>query len=231
MSPALRAANVGISVDSAADIAKESADLILLEKSLLVLHAGVVEGRNVFANILKYIRMGASSNFGNMFSVLGASACPALRADGPGPDPDQQPALRLLADTDPDRRRRPGAGRPTAPLEIGDIARYILCIGPCSSVFDYTTYAMMVFVFGCWEPASAPLFRTGWFVESLLTQTLIIHIIRTNQIPFFQSRASWPLIMTTAAVMVIGVWLPHSPHSAQCWDLYPCRSSTGPCCC
>lgn len=209
--PALRAANVGISVDSAADIAKESADLILLEKSLLVLHAGVVEGRNVFANILKYIRMGASSNFGNMFSVLGASLVLPFVPMAPVQiltnnllyDFSQIPIP--TDDVDPEQVARP------RPWTIGDIARYILCIGPCSSVFDYTTYAMMVFVFGCWEPASAPLFRTGWFVESLLTQTLIIHIIRTDQIPFFQSRASWPLIMTTAAVMVIGVWLPHSP--------------------
>jgi Mg2+-importing ATPase len=95
------------------------------------------------------------------------------------------------------------------PWHMGEIARFILLIGPCSSVFDYTTYLLMLFVFNCWD--NAQLFQTGWFVESLLTQTLIIHIIRTNRIPFLQSRASWPLTVTTAIIMAIGVWLPTSP--------------------
>jgi Mg2+-importing ATPase len=92
-----------------------------------------------------------------------------------------------------------------------DLTRFILFIGPCSSVFDYTTYAIMLFVFGCWDPSHASLFQTGWFVESLLTQTLIIHVIRTSKIPFLQSRASYPLIATSVAIMVIGIWLPSSP--------------------
>ncbi|HVC99393.1 MAG TPA: magnesium-translocating P-type ATPase, partial [Pirellulales bacterium] len=209
--PALHAADVGISVDTAVDIAKESADAILLEKDLLVLNEGVLEGRKVFANILKYIRMGASSNFGNMFSVLGASIflpfVPMI--------PIQILTNNLLYDfsqvpipaddVDPEQIARP------RPWSMNAISRFILLIGPCSSIFDYTTFFVMLDVFGCWDPARAPLFQTGWFVESLLTQTLIIHIIRTNRIPFLQSWASWPLIVTTAVNMFVGAWLPYSP--------------------
>ncbi|MBI3861898.1 MAG: cation transporting ATPase C-terminal domain-containing protein, partial [Planctomycetia bacterium] len=204
-------ADVGISVDTAVDIAKESADCILLEKDLLVLNEGVLEGRKVFANILKYIRMGASSNFGNMFSVLGASIflpfVPMI--------PIQILTNNLLYDfsqvpipaddVDPEQIARP------RPWSMNAVSRFILLIGPCSSVFDYTTFFVMLYVFGCWDPARAPLFQTGWFVESLLTQTLIIHVIRTNRIPFLQSRASWPLTVTTALIMLVGAWLPYSP--------------------
>lgn len=209
--PALRAADVGISVDTAVDIAKESADAILLEKDLLVLVAGVREGRKVFANILKYIRMGASSNFGNMFSVLGASIfLPFIPMT-----PLQILTNNLLYDfsqvpipaddVDPEQIARP------RPWSMNAISRFILFIGPCSSVFDYTTFFMMLYVFGCWDPARASLFQSGWFVESLLTQTLIIHVIRTNRIPFLQSWASWPLLVTTAVIMLLGAWLPSSP--------------------
>jgi Mg2+-importing ATPase len=209
--PALRAADVGISVDTAVDIAKESADAILLEKSLLVLEEGVLEGRKVFANILKYIRMGASSNFGNMFSVLGASALLPFVPMAPIQiltnnllyDFSQVPIP--TDDVDPEQITRP------RPWAMSQIARFILFIGPCSSVFDYTTFFIMLYVFGCWDPSKATLFQTGWFVESLLTQTLIIHIIRTNRIPFLESRASWPLIVTTVLIMAFGVWLPFSP--------------------
>jgi Mg2+-importing ATPase len=207
--PALRAADVGISVDTAVDIAKESADAILLEKNLLVLNEGVLEGRKVFANILKYIRMGASSNFGNMFSVLGASIfLPFLPMA-----PIQILTNNLLYDfsqvpiptddVDPEQIARP------RPWSIRAIARFILFIGPCSSIFDYTTFFMMLYIFGCWDGES--LFQTGWFVESLLTQTLIIHIIRTNRIPFLQSSASGPLIVTSVVIILIGIWLPYSP--------------------
>ncbi len=209
-SPALRAADVGISVDSAADIAKEAADLILLEKSLMVVVDGVREGRKVFANILKYIRMGASSSFGNMFSVLGASAfVPYLPMT-----PIQILTNNLLYDfsqvpiptdeVDPDEIAKP------QPWQIGQIARYIMLIGPCSSVFDYTTFLILLYVFHAWDPARQAIFQTGWFVESLLTQTLIIHVIRTNRIPFLESRASWPLLLTSGVIMLIGVWLPSS---------------------
>ena len=221
--PALRAADVGVSVDSAVDIAKESADIILLEKSLMVLEEGVLEGRKVFANILKYIRMGASSNFGNMFSVLGASVFLPFVPMAP---------IQILSnnllydfsqvaiptdDVDPDQIAKP------RPWSMRELQRFILFIGPCSSVFDYATYGLMWFFFHCKNLAlaapagvilgpgrtySESLFQTGWFVESLITQTLIIHIIRTNRIPFLQSRASWPLIVSTVIIMVVGMWAP-----------------------
>ena len=209
--PALRAADVGISVDTATDIAKESADLILLEKDLMVLDGGVIEGRKVFANIVKYIRMGASSNFGTMFSVLGASAfLPFLPMA-----PIQVLTNNLLYDfsqvpipadaVDEEQVARP------RPWNIGEIKRFILFIGPISSIFDYTTFFVMLYIFKCWDPSRASLFQTGWFVESLMTQTLIIHVIRTNKIPFIQSRASWALTATTLAIMAFGMLLPYSP--------------------
>ncbi len=229
--PALRAADVGISVDNAVDIAKESADVILLEKSLMVLEEGVLEGRKVFVNILKYIRMGASSNFGNMFSVIGASAwLPYVPMA-----PIQVLTNNLLYDFSqvpiPTDNVGPQQTAKPRPWQIGDIARFIVFIGPISSIFDYTTYAMMWFVFKCSQlnllpPAeladrftkpgaeqsyAAALFHTGWFVESLMTQTLIIHVIRTNLIPFVQSRASWQLTLTTVLIMVLGAFLPYSP--------------------
>ena len=209
--PALRAADVGISVDTATDIAKESADLILLEKDLMVLEGGVIEGRKVFANIVKYIRMGASSNFGNMFSVLGASAFLRFLPMAPIQvltnnllyDFSQVPIPADAVDEEQVARPRP--------WDIGEIKRFILFIGPISSIFDYTTFFVMLWIFRCWDPSRASLFQTGWFVESLMTQTLIIHVIRTNKIPFLQSRASWALTATTLAIMAVGVWLPYSP--------------------
>ena len=213
--PALKAADIGISVDTATDIAKESADLILLEKDLMVLEGGVIEGRKVFANILKYIRMGASSNFGNMFSVLGASAfLPFIPMA-----PIQVLTNNLLYDfsqvpipidsVDEEQVARP------RPWNIDEIKRFILFVGPISSIFDYTTFFVMLWVFNCWDPSRASVFQTGWFVESLMTQTLIIHVIRTNKIPFIQSRASWPLTATTLAIMAFGAWLPYSPLASS----------------
>jgi Mg2+-importing ATPase len=213
--PALHAADVGISVDTAVDIAKESADIILLEKSLLVLDEGVLEGRKVFSNIVKYVRMGASSNFGNMFGVLGASVfVPFLPMR-----PIQILANNLLYDVgqaaiptdavDAERIQEPRT------WDLKELTRFILFIGPCSSIFDYSTYFLMLYVFNCWDvstPAAAAhsqsLFQTGWFVESLLTQTLVIHVIRTNKIPFLQSRPSTFLLTTSAAIMAVGVSLP-----------------------
>jgi Mg2+-importing ATPase len=207
--PALKAADVGISVDGAVDIAKESSDIILLENSLLVLEQGVLEGRRVFGNIIKYIKMAASSNFGNMFSVVGASAflpfLPML--------PIQVLTNNLLYDfsqttiptdsVDADWLVKPRQ------WTISNILRFILFIGPISSIFDYLTFFIMLYVFDCrHNPA---LFHTGWFVESIFTQTLIIHVIRTNKIPFIQSRASWPLILTSIIIVAVGAWLTVSP--------------------
>jgi len=205
----LIAADVGISVDTAADIAKESSDLILLEKSLLVLRDGIKEGRRIFDNIIKYIKMAASSNFGNMFSVVGGSIflpfLPML--------PVQILANNMLYDfsqmtiptdkVDEDHLLKPKK------WNFKNIKRFILFFGPISSLFDYATFFVMLYVFHAWGNPS--LFHTGWFVESLLTQTLIVHIIRTSKIPFFQSFASWPLILSTICVIGAGIYLPFSP--------------------
>ena len=231
--PALRAADVGLSVDNAVDIAKESADMILLEKDLMVLEEGVLEGRKVFVNILKYIRMGASSNFGNMFSVLGASAWLKFLPM----QPIQVLTNNLLYDFSQVPIPTDNVGTAVIskprPWAMGEIAQFIIFIGPISSIFDYTTYALMYFYFKCSNLGLVPptpelvarfasakdndhtyaaaLFSTGWFVESLMTQTLIVHVIRTNQIPFIQSRASWQLTMTTIVIMLVGAVLPFSP--------------------
>lgn len=224
--PALKAADVGISVDSAVDIAKESADIILLEKSLAVLGEGVAEGRKVFGNIVKYIKMGASSNFGNMFSVLGASLfLPFLPMA-----PVQVLLNNLLYDfsqtaiptdnVDADYLEQPRR------WEIGNILKFMLYMGPVSSLFDFITYAVLLGVFDAWrQPA---LFQSGWFVESLLTQTLIIHIIRTAKVPFVQSRASGALILTSLIIACVGVAMPLTPLGALFgfvplpWAYWPC---------
>ncbi len=207
--PALKAADVGVSVDTAADIAKESADIILLDKSLGVLKDGAIEGRRVFGNITKYIKMGASSNFGNMFSVLGASIMlPFLPMA-----PLQVLTNNLLYDfsqtTIPTDAVDPEYLSSPRKWEIGNITRFMVFIGPMSSIFDYATYFVMLYVFHAWN--NAALFQTGWFVESILTQTLIIHIIRTAKVPFIQSRASTPLILSTLLICAIAVALPFSP--------------------
>lgn len=207
--PALKAADVGISVNSAVDIAKESSDIILLENDLLVLEQGVREGRRVFGNILKYIKMAASSNFGNMFSVVGASAflpfLPML--------PVQVLINNLLYDFSqvPIPTDEVDAEWLVKPRKwaIGNLQRFILFIGPISSIFDYATFFIMLYVFNCWN--NPALFHTGWFVESLFTQTLIIHIIRTNKIPFLQSWASRPLILGSLVIVTVGAWLTVSP--------------------
>ena len=210
---ALKAADVGVSVDSAVDIAKETADIILLEKSLLVLDDGVIEGRKVFGNVVKYIRMGASSNFGNMFSVLGASAwLPFLPMA-----PVQVLTNNLLYDFSQtaiptDNVDEEYLAKPRR-WEIGNIGRYMLFIGPISSVFDYATYLVMYFFFHATTLAQASLFQTGWFVESIISQTLIIHVIRTPRLAFIESRASAALTLTTLVVCIVGLWLPYSTFS------------------
>lgn len=209
--PALRTADIGISVDTAVDIAKEAADIILLEKSLMVLEEGVLEGRRTFANMLKYIKMTASSNFGNVFSVLVASAfipfLPML--------PMHLLVQNLLYDisqiaipfdnVDEELLKKPQRWQP------GDVGRFMVFFGPISSIFDITTYAMMWFVFSANTPEEQTLFQSGWFIVGLLTQTLIVHMIRTPKIPFIQSRAATPLLVMTAVIMGIGIFLPMGP--------------------
>ena len=210
---ALRTADIGVSVDSGVDIAKEAADIILLEKSLMILEEGVVEGRKTFVNMLKYIKMAASSNFGNVFSVLLASAflpfLPML--------PIQLLVQNLLYDTsqiaipfdnvDEELLAKPQRWSP------GELGRFMLFFGPISSIFDILTYAVMWFVFAANTPAMQTLFQSGWFVEGLLTQTLIVHTIRTRKIPFLQSRASPPLLFMTGAIMATGVFMAMGPVS------------------
>lgn len=207
--PALRAADVGISVDSAVDIAKESAGIILLESSLNVLADGVIEGRKVFGNITKYIKMGASSNFGNMFSVIGASIflpfLPML--------PSQIIFNNLLYDLSQtaipfDSVDKEYLDRPRK-WQIRDIGRFMLHIGPISSIFDYTTFFIMLFIFHAWN--NPALFQTGWFIESLASQTLIIHVIRSKKMPFFQTWASPPLLITSLLVIATGIGITLSP--------------------
>ncbi len=217
----LIAADVGISVDTAADIAKESSDLILLEKSLIVLKEGIKEGRRIFDNILKYIKMAASSNFGNMFSVVGGSIflpfLPML--------PVQILTNNMLYDfsqmtiptdnVDEDQLLKPKK------WDFQKIKKFIIFFGPISSIFDFSTFFVMLYVFNTFgNPA---LFHTGWFVESLLTQTLIVHIIRTSKIPFIQSRASLPLIISTLCVIAFGIFLPYTSlgHALQFVPLPP----------
>ncbi len=212
---ALRDADVGISVDTATDIAKESADIILLEKDLMVLRKGVIYGRRTFGNIIKYIKMTASSNFGNMFSMLGASAflpfLPML--------PIQILVNNLLYDIS--QVSIPWDSMDAEYLEqpkkwnAGGIAKFMVYIGPISSIFDYATFALMWFVFKANAPAHQSLFQTAWFVESLLSQTLIVHMIRTRKIPFIQSWATAPVVALTSVIMLIAIAIPFSPLAAS----------------
>ncbi|MEY2169322.1 MULTISPECIES: magnesium-translocating P-type ATPase [unclassified Rhodanobacter] len=213
--PALHDADVGISVDTATDIAKESADIILLEKNLMVLEEGVLEGRVTFGNIIKYIKMTASSNFGNMFSVLVASAflpfLPML--------PLQILVLNLLYDISQlsipfDRMDEEYLSRPRK-WDASDIGRFMVWIGPVSSIFDMTTFWLMWHVFGANGPEHQALFQSGWFIESLLTQTLIVHMIRTRRIPFLQSAAAAPVLGLTTAIIIIGMVIPYTGLGAK----------------
>ena len=205
--PALKAADVGISVDNAVDIAKESADIILLQKNLMVLGDGVIEGRRTFGNILKYIKMGSSSNFGNMFSMIGASLflpfLPMLpiqillnnflydlsQIAIPSDDVDEEYLLE------------------SRPWNVNYIKKFMLIIGPISSIFDFITFGVLWFIFR----TSEPLFHTGWFLESLCTQTLVIHIIRTGKIPFIESKPSQFLMFTSIYIVTIGLVIPFTP--------------------
>ncbi|MBU9516913.1 magnesium-translocating P-type ATPase [Burkholderia multivorans] len=218
--PALRDADVGISVDTGADIAKETADIILLEKSLMVLEEGVIKGRETFGNILKYLNMTASSNFGNVFSVLVASAFlpwePMLAT--------QLLVLNLIYDTSqmllPWDRMDPEFLKKPRKWEAGNIGRFMLWVGPTSSVFDITTYVLMWTVFGAGAmyhlhggDGGQIVMNSGWFVESLVSQTLVVHLLRTQKIPFLQSTASLPVLLSTITAIAIGCWLPFSPFA------------------
>ena len=225
---AMKASDVGISVDTAVDIAKESANIILLEKDLMVLEEGVIEGRKVYANIIKYIKMTASSNFGNMLSVLVASiALPFLPML-----PIQILVLNLIYDiscitvpwdnVDADYLKKPRS------WDASSIGKFMFWIGPTSSIFDLTTYALMFFIIcpqvigGTYgtlnaeqQIAFAMLFQAGWFVESMWSQTLIIHLIRTPKVPFLQSHASWQLTSLTMAGILVCTVLPYTPLAVQ----------------
>ncbi len=204
---ALHHADVGISVDSATDVAKDAADIILLEQDLAVLADGVAEGRRIFANTIKYVLMGSSSNFGNMFSITVAAAflpfLPML--------PFQILLNNLLYDTsqmaiptdlvDEEQLARPSH------WDITFIRHFMIRFGPISSVFDFATFAVMLWVFD----ATAPEFRSGWFVESLATQALIVFVIRTRRVPFFRSRPSRPLLVSVISVVIVGAMIPQSP--------------------
>ncbi|HET8563942.1 MAG TPA: magnesium-translocating P-type ATPase, partial [Candidatus Binatia bacterium] len=217
---ALRDADVGISVDTAVDIAKESADMILLDKDLMVIEEGVVTGRKMFGNIIKYIKMTASSNFGNVFSVLGASVfLPFLPME-----PIHLLVQNLLYDLSQtmipfDDVDKEFIEKPRK-WDTSGIARFMFFIGPISSIFDYTTFAVMWYVFGANSEAHQALFQSGWFVEALLSQTLIVHLIRTQKIPFLQSVASLPLILTTCLIGAVGIYIPYS-RLGQMIDLVP----------
>ncbi|HZK57449.1 MAG TPA: magnesium-translocating P-type ATPase [Clostridia bacterium] len=212
--PALREADVGISVDTAVDIAKESADIILLEKDLMILEEGVVQGRGIFGNIIKYINMTVSSNFGNVFSVLVASAflpfLPML--------PIHLLIQNLFYDIsqisipwdtmDKDYVKEPRQWDP------GNIMKFTIYIGPISSIFDIVTFLVMWYVFKANTPALQSLFHSGWFVEGLLSQTLIVHMIRTKKVPFIQSRATNPVLFLTGVIMIVGIFIPFSAFGA-----------------
>jgi len=237
---ALRQADVGISVDTAVDIAKESADIILLEKDLMVLNDGVTEGRKIFGNIMKYIKMTASSNFGNMFSVMAASAFLPFLPMMPIHILINNLLYDISQSTIPfDSVDKEYLEKPRK-WDASDLKRFMIFIGPISSIFDIATFLLMFFVIGPAVLGGAysaltgadmvtfqQLFHTGWFVESLLSQTLIVHMIRTRRIPFIQSRASWPVMLLTFTIMAIGVAIPYTALGAKIgliplpWHFYP----------
>ncbi|GAB2671217.1 magnesium-translocating P-type ATPase [Gordonia jinhuaensis] len=224
---ALRASDVGISVDTATDIAKESADIILLDKDLTVLEGGVVEGRRTYVNAMKYIKMTASSNFGNMFSVLVASALLPFLPMIPVVVLVQNLAYDLSMLTLPwDKVDYKDIAAPRT-WESTSLSRFMIRIGPISSIFDLTTFALMWFVFAANSPAHEALFQSGWFIESIVSQTLIVHMLRTSRIPFVTSRASLPVLLATGAVCVFGVLLPFTGWGATLglvplpWTYFP----------
>lgn len=212
---ALRESDIGISVDSAVDIAKESADIILLEKDLMVLENGVLEGRKTFGNIIKYVKMTASSNFGNMFSVLAASAFLPFLPMLPIHILIQNLLYDISQTTIPFDRMDPEYLRKPRIWDSSDLSRFMIWIGPISSIFDIATYVVMWWFFSCQSPEAQSLFQSGWFIEGLLSQTLIVHMIRTRKVPFLQSTASWPVLLMTFSIMAIGICVPFSSFGAS----------------
>lgn len=212
---ALRESDIGISVDSAVDIAKESADIILLEKDLMVLENGVLEGRKTFGNIIKYVKMTASSNFGNMFSVLAASAFLPFLPMLPIHILIQNLLYDISQTTIPFDRMDPEYLRKPRIWDSSDLSRFMIWIGPISSIFDIATYVVMWWFFSCQSPETQSLFQSGWFIEGLLSQTLIVHMIRTRKVPFLQSTASWPVLLMTFSIMAIGICVPFSSFGAS----------------
>lgn len=229
---ALRQSDIGISVDSAVDIAKESADIILLEKDLMVLKEGVVEGRRTFGNIVKYIKMTASSNFGNMFSVMAASAFLPFLPMMPIHLLVQNLLYDISQTTIPFDRMDAEYLRKPRKWDASGLSRFMIWIGPISSIFDLTTYLLMWYLFKCRSAEMQALFQSGWFVEGLLSQTLIVHMIRTRKIPFIQSRASWPVMAMTFAIMAFGIAIPFTPFGASIglvalpWSYFPWLAAT-----
>lgn len=229
---ALRQSDIGISVDSAVDIAKESADIILLEKDLMVLKEGVVEGRRTFGNIVKYIKMTASSNFGNMFSVMAASAFLPFLPMMPIHLLVQNLLYDISQTTIPFDRMDAEYLRKPRKWDASGLSRFMIWIGPISSIFDLTTYLLMWYLFKCQSAEMQALFQSGWFVEGLLSQTLIVHMIRTRKIPFFQSRASWPVMAMTFTIMAFGIVIPFTPLGASIglvalpWSYFPWLAAT-----
>ncbi len=224
---ALRQSDIGISVDSAVDIAKESADIILLEKDLMVLKEGVIEGRRTFGNIVKYIKMTASSNFGNMFSVMVASAFLPFLPMMPIHLLIQNLLYDISQTTIPFDRMDAEYLRKPRKWDASGLSRFMIWIGPISSIFDITTYLLMWYIFKCQSMDMQALFQSGWFIEGLLSQTLIVHMIRTRKVPFFQSRASWPVLSMTFSIMIIGIIIPFTPFGASIglvalpWSYFP----------
>ncbi len=224
---ALRESDIGISVDSAVDIAKESADIILLEKDLMVLENGVIEGRKTFGNIIKYVKMTASSNFGNMFSVLAASAFLPFLPMMPIHILIQNLLYDISQTTIPFDRMDAEYLRKPRIWDSSDLSRFMIWIGPISSIFDIATYIVMWWFFSCQSPETQSLFQSGWFIEGLLSQTLIVHMIRTRKVPFLQSTASWPVLLMTFSIMAIGICVPFTSFGASIglmplpWTYFP----------
>ena len=234
---AMKSADIGISVDTAVDVAKESADIILLEKDLMVLEQGIIEGRKTYANMIKYIKMTASSNFGNMFSVLAASALlpflPMMSV--------HLIFLNLIYDLSCtaipwDNADEEFIAKPRK-WDASSVGNFMLWIGPTSSIFDFTTYLFLYFVFcpmfisggvlfndlpahfsgaelALMQAKYIGLFQAGWFVESMWSQTLVIHMIRTPKLPFLQSRASAPLTLLTLTGITVLTVIPFTPLGA-----------------